>query len=97
MAFCKHCDHCNADILNGNFIRDRRKVLGWTQTELASRLKVSNAYICDIEKGKRSLRMKGIGSRILAELGIKPSADAVKIFMDYLRLPTKFHQKIKGE
>ena len=71
MAYCEHCDHCNADILNGQAIRCRRKVLGWTLRELARRLEVTPSYICDIELNRRRIGIKGIGGRILAELGIK--------------------------
>jgi transcriptional regulator with XRE-family HTH domain len=38
---------------NGQFIKDSRKVLGWSQAELARRCDVSNTYISEIENGNK--------------------------------------------
>ena len=68
MAFCEHCDHCNAETLDGSNIRVRRQAAGISLREMATRLGVSAPYLSDIERGNRRVKMTGIGRRILNEL-----------------------------
>lgn len=37
----------------GEYVKQRRESLGLTMRELAERVKISPAYLCDIEKGHR--------------------------------------------
>ena len=68
MTYCKHCDHCNADRLDGLNMRKRRKDIGLSLRELAGRLGISVVYLSDIERNLRHAGMSGIGGRILDEL-----------------------------
>ena len=44
-----------------------------TQTEMATALGISKAYLCDIEHGRREIRIDGgIGPKILEYLGMMP-------------------------
>ena len=59
----------------GRFIRERRKLLGMTQTELAAAAKVSTGTILNIERGKlqtRGSNMVTLNSLATA-LGVQPS------------------------
>ncbi len=42
----------------GALIRERRKGLGWTQTELASRSGTGERFIVDLESGKSSCQLE---------------------------------------
>lgn len=53
----------------GALVRDRRKSLRLSQTELARRLKVSQRYISHLERGKAALQL-GLALRVLRELGV---------------------------
>jgi transcriptional regulator with XRE-family HTH domain len=44
--------------MSGESLREARKLRGWTQTEVGSRLGVSQAYIALLEKGHRPVPMK---------------------------------------
>lgn len=39
----------------GNRIREKRKALGWTQEELASKADIDRSYIGGVERGERNL------------------------------------------
>lgn len=39
----------------GNRIREKRKTLGWTQEELASKADIDRSYIGGVERGERNL------------------------------------------
>ena len=68
MAYCEHCDHCNAETLDGSNLRARRQNLGVTLRGMAARLGISAPYLSDIERGNRRVKMAGTGRRILDEL-----------------------------
>lgn len=53
----------------GALVRDRRKSLRLSQTDLAQRLKVSQRYISHLEHGKSTLQL-GLVLRVLKELGV---------------------------
>ena len=53
----------------GALIRDRRRQLAWTQTELAKRVGVSRIWILQLEKGKPTAQL-GLALRALKELGV---------------------------
>ena len=50
------CHQCGAprSVVNGAWLRERRKRAGLTLREFATRVGVSAAYICDIEKNRRN-------------------------------------------
>ena len=50
------CGQCGTprSVVNGAWLRDVRKHAGLTLREFAERMKVSPAYICDIEKNRRN-------------------------------------------
>ena len=68
MAYCEHCDHCNAEILDGPNLRIRRQKVGMTLREMARRVGVSPSYLSDIERNFRRVHVKGTGRLILDEL-----------------------------
>ena len=68
MAYCEHCDHCNAEILDGPNLRKRRQSVGLTLREMSRRVGVSAVYLSDIERNLRRVKVKGTGRRILDEL-----------------------------
>jgi len=53
----------------GALVRDRRRTLQLSQTDLARRLKVSQRYISHLERGKGTLQL-GLVLRVLRELGL---------------------------
>ena len=52
-------------------IRKRRIAIGMSQTDLAEAMGISQPYICDIERGRRSLTVATI-ERIATALGVTP-------------------------
>lgn len=58
----------------GDRIRARRLEMGWTQDELATRAKISNGYLSDLENNKRS-----VGAETLLDL-----SEALGVSLDYL-------------
>jgi DNA-binding XRE family transcriptional regulator len=50
------CPHCGTprSVVNGAWLRERRKDAGLTLLEMARRCEVSAAYICDIEHNRRN-------------------------------------------
>jgi len=50
------------------FVKDRRKVLGLTQEELAEKAGVGLRFIRDLEQGKETLRMDKV-NQVLALFG----------------------------
>jgi DNA-binding XRE family transcriptional regulator len=50
------CPHCGAPkrVVNGEWLRQERKRAGLTLREMARRVGVSAAYLCDIEKNRRN-------------------------------------------
>jgi y4mF family transcriptional regulator len=53
----------------GASIRTRRKVLGWTQAELATAVGVTRAWIISVERGKATVELYLV-LRTLAALGL---------------------------
>jgi y4mF family transcriptional regulator len=53
----------------GALVRDRRRQLKLSQTDLAQRLHVSQRYISHLERGKPTLQL-GLVIRVLRELGV---------------------------
>ena len=49
------CHACGATraVVNGAWLRERRKAAGLTIREMARRLNFTPAYICDVEKSRR--------------------------------------------
>ena len=68
MAYCEHCDHCRAEELDGASLRKRRQDLGLGLRELATLMKISPAYLSDIERGNRRSTIAGKGGDILIVL-----------------------------
>ncbi len=52
------------------FVKDRRKLLGLTQEELAEKAGVGLRFIRDLEQGKKTLRMDKV-NQVLALFGHK--------------------------
>lgn len=52
----------------GQFVRERRKLRGWSQQELADYAGVSRTLVSDLEIGKPTLRMDAANS-VLALFG----------------------------
>jgi transcriptional regulator with XRE-family HTH domain len=50
----------NASVLEvlGRRIREKRKVLGWTQEELADNAGIDRSYIGGVERGERNLTFR---------------------------------------
>ena len=68
MAYCEHCDHCNAEVLDGANLRERRQKVGITLRGMARKVGVSPTYLSDIERNLRRVHVKGTGRLILDEL-----------------------------
>ncbi len=58
----------------GERIRERRKELGWTQDQLASRSGISKGFLSDLENGKRKVSAENL-------MGI---AQVLDLSLDYL-------------
>jgi y4mF family transcriptional regulator len=58
----------------GALVRDRRRVLKLTQTQLATMLGVSQKYISHLERGKSTLHL-GLVLRALRTLGVDLTVD----------------------
>lgn len=54
----------------GMLVRSRRKELGWTQDDLAKRLRTSRPWVVQIETGKATAQLGRVLSALL-ELGIE--------------------------
>lgn len=52
-----------------NWVRDRRGVLGWTQTELGRRIGSTRFWVADLEAGKPTLEL-GLVFKALRELNV---------------------------
>lgn len=50
------CPHCGTprSVVNGAWLRERRKKAGYTLRDFAKRVGASAAYICDIEHNRRN-------------------------------------------
>ena len=68
MAYCEHCEHCNAEILDGASLRKRRQAAGVTLRGMGNKVGISAVYLSDIERNLRRVKMTGTGRRILDEL-----------------------------
>ena len=68
MAYCEHCEHCNAETLDGASLRERRTRAAVTLRDMAKRAGITAAYLCDIEYNRRRVKLTGTGRRILSEL-----------------------------
>lgn len=53
----------------GALVRDQRRQLGLSQTQLAAQVGTSQRYISHLENGKRTLQL-GLVLRVLDELGV---------------------------
>uniref|UniRef100_E1T3X6 Helix-turn-helix domain protein n=1 Tax=Burkholderia sp. (strain CCGE1003) TaxID=640512 RepID=E1T3X6_BURSG len=76
----------------GNFIRNRRKALGLTQTQLALRIGVDDAYVSAIERGLRTpdgaTFLEGVGAALDLDLdGLRQLTEVAKRSKRYVRLP----------
>ena len=58
----------------GRFIKDRRKILGLSQKELAGLAGIGNRFIVDLERGKETIEF-GKALLVLKMLGIKFMVD----------------------
>jgi len=61
----------------GAYVREQRKLLGWTQQELANKVGVQRLWLVQFEKGKSSAQL-GLALRTLKALGISLSASLNK-------------------
>ena len=68
MAYCEHCEHCNAETLDGASLRERRTQAAVSLRDMAKRAGITAAYLCDIEYNRRRVKLTGTGRRILSEL-----------------------------
>ena len=68
MAYCEHCEHCNAETLDGGSLRKRRTQAAVSLRDMAKRTGITAAYLCDIEYNRRRVKLTGTGRRILSEL-----------------------------
>jgi HTH-type transcriptional regulator / antitoxin HipB len=59
----------------GALVRDRRRVLGWNQQDLADRSGVSRRWVVALEQGKPSVET-GMVLTVLAALGVNLDAQA---------------------
>jgi len=57
----------------GAYVRERRKLLGWTQRELADKVGVRRLWVVQFEQGKSSAQL-GLALRTLKALGISLNA-----------------------
>ena len=72
MAYCEHCDHCNAELMDGTNIRKVRKSQGITMRRMAADLGVSVLYISDVELNRRPVFVsRAIGAKIADYLGLR--------------------------
>ena len=71
------------------FVKDRRKLLGLTQEELAEKAGVGLRFIRDLEQGKKTLRMDKV-NQVLALFGHK-------LFPVESRLSTDRPKKLSNE
>jgi HTH-type transcriptional regulator/antitoxin HipB len=53
----------------GRFVRDQRRVTGWSQAELAERAQVSRRWLSDLEAGKPTTEM-GLIFKVVAALNL---------------------------
>ncbi|MDR6434170.1 helix-turn-helix domain-containing protein [Brucella pseudogrignonensis] len=53
----------------GALVREKRKALGWTQTDLAGRCGTGDRFIIDLEKGKATCQL-GKALVVAREVGI---------------------------
>jgi len=58
----------------GALIRDRRRALNWSQTELGARINARQAWVSDLERGKPTLQL-GKVLQALRALGVTLNAD----------------------
>lgn len=61
--------------VNGADIRRRRKLLGWTVTDLAARCDISQQYLSFIERGDRQRVSPPVFARLCDELGVENRSD----------------------
>ena len=75
MAYCEHCDHCNADIIDGDFLRGRRLGMNVSLRRAAADIGITPSYLSDIERNRRFIQVhSGIGPSILDYLGVSRKA-----------------------
>lgn len=68
MAYCEHCEHCNAETLDGASLRERRLRTGITLRAMAQMVGISPSFLCDIELNRRRVKLTGTGQRLIREL-----------------------------
>ena len=68
MPYCEHCEHCNAETLDGATLRKRRLRTGLTLRSLAQMVGITPAYLSDIELNRRRVKLTGTGQRLNQEL-----------------------------
>jgi transcriptional regulator with XRE-family HTH domain len=56
----------------GKKVRELRRQRGWRQIDLAAHAKLSETYICELEKGKWEIGISTL-EQLAGALGIKPS------------------------
>jgi transcriptional regulator with XRE-family HTH domain len=56
----------------GKKVRELRKAKGWRQIDLAAHAKLSETYICELEKGKWEIGLVTL-ERLAEALGVKVS------------------------
>lgn len=57
----------------GAYVREQRRLLGWTQQELADKVGVRRLWVVQFEQGKSSAQL-GLALRTLKALGISLNA-----------------------
>ena len=68
MAYCEHCEHCNAETLDGGSLRERRLSTGITLRSMAQMVGISPSFLSDIELNRRRVKLTGTGQRLIREL-----------------------------
>ncbi|ABR64407.1 helix-turn-helix domain-containing protein [Sinorhizobium medicae] len=69
----------------GDAVREKRKVLGWTQAELATRSGTGERFIVELESGKRSCQLEKaliVARTVGIEIGDLKTAQAPSAALD---------------
>ena len=71
MNYCEHCEHCNAQRVEGSIIREARLKTGRSLRDVAQELGISPPYLSDIERNNRRARFNdGIGAQLVKLLNL---------------------------
>jgi transcriptional regulator with XRE-family HTH domain len=60
-------------VMSGGFLKEQRRLRGWSQPETARRLGLSQSYVAMLERGSRPLTLK-LSKRLLMVFNLPPTA-----------------------